>query len=266
MLRRLAVALFGCAFLTTPSYAGDLFDRDRVSMKDYVAPFTWSGFYLGADLGWAWASVDHNLDWNENGGPLPPEDLILFNQNGHDLDANGFIGGGYLGYNFQSGNWVFGVEGDIQGVALDEDDNNDDNDFFGTKAEIDINWLASVRGRLGYAFNRSLIYVTGGVAWTDVDFKARFDTDLCGGVDCDGRGSDSETLTGWVIGGGWEYAFSDAWIGRIEYRHYEFDEANGHFENDFLNFDHDIDLDVDVVKVGLSYKFPPRYEAAQPLK
>lgn len=249
MLRRLTLALLGSVCLSTASHAGDVFDRDVGSMKDfYEAPYIWTGFYIGAQGGWAWGEADSDFD---NDAP------------GVSLDGDSHVIGGHLGYNFQSGNWVFGIEGDIENTDLDSSDDSGAIIGFDSHASFSIDWLASIRGRLGYAFDRSLIYVTGGAAFTDIDFE--------GGPVGGPINSNSESVTGWTIGAGWEYALGRGLTGsneltaRIEYRFISFEDASGDLAPDFPDVDQDIDLDIHAIRVGLTYKFPPRYEA-QPLK
>ena len=142
----------------------------------YVA-VNWSGFYAGVNAGYG---------SSDNTDVLSP--------------AGGF-GGGQIGYNWQGmfGHpaLVLGVEADIQGADISDSayDNSSKMDWFGT-----------VRGRLGYAFDRALIYATGGLAF--------------GGVNNDGF---SETQTGWVIGGGLEYKLTPAWSVKGEYQYLDLD-------------------------------------------
>jgi outer membrane immunogenic protein len=98
--------------------------------------YSWAGPYLGANLGYAWGSVDNN--------PTSPA---------------GFVGGAQAGYNWQSGAMVFGVEGDIQATAAD--------DTF-APWKYSNPWFGTVRGRVGYAFNNILFYGTGGLAFGEL--------------------------------------------------------------------------------------------------
>ena len=160
-----------------------------------VAPiFTWTGFYVGGNLGWGWR--DSNNDPVILTGPGVPGGLeggtLLF---GNSNDAT-FTGGGQIGYNYQIGSFVIGAEADIQGI----DNNNDNNAVFipgpgfagGTfvPGEFDegADWWGSVRLRAGVAFDRFLVYATGGLAYT-------------------------EDNTGWALGGGVEWAMPVNWFG-----------------------------------------------------
>ena len=156
--------------------------------------FTWTGFYVGGNLGWGWR--DSNNDPVILTGPGVPGGIaggtLLF---GNNNDAT-FTGGGQIGYNYQIGSFVIGAEADIQGI----DTGNDNTAVFipgpgfagGTfvPGEFDegADWWGSVRLRAGVAFDRFLVYATGGLAYT-------------------------EDNTGWALGGGVEWAMPVNWFG-----------------------------------------------------
>ncbi|WP_052600618.1 outer membrane protein [Microvirga lotononidis] len=152
--------------------------------------FTWTGFYIGGNLGWGWRNS--NNDTVFLGGPGVPAGLaggtLIFDNN----NDGAFTGGGQIGYNYQIGNFVIGVETDIQGI-----DNGNNTAVFipgpgfaGTfvpgRFESSADWWGSTRVRAGFAVDRVLIYATGGVAYTDND-------------------------TGWALGGGIEWALPTNW-------------------------------------------------------
>jgi outer membrane immunogenic protein len=158
-----------------------------------AAPFapapvaTWTGFYIGANLGYGWA--------NGSVAGVGSETL------------SGVIGGGQLGYNWQVGNVVFGIEGDFQGSGQKRSDSF--TTAFGT-VTIDqkIPWFATLRGRLGYAAGPWLIYATGGAAWNNYEASAT----LAGATV-----SDSTTKSAWTVGGGVEWMFLPQWSAKLEY-------------------------------------------------
>ncbi|MET0527950.1 MAG: porin family protein [Microvirga sp.] len=148
--------------------------------------FTWTGFYVGGNLGWGWR--DSNNETVFLTGPGIPGGL----EGGQLLFGNGndgvFTGGGQIGYNYQIGSWVIGAEADIQGI----DTGNNSNavfipgpgfvgNFTPGVFEEGSDWWGSVRLRAGVAFDRFLIYATGGLAYTDNN-------------------------SGWAAGGGVEWA------------------------------------------------------------
>jgi outer membrane immunogenic protein len=177
---------------------------------DEVAPvFTWSGPYFGIQGGGAWMDADVS-----GGGASISESL------------DGGILGAFVGYNWQFSNgFVAGIEGDV--------DYNWNEQGFGP-GEIKTDWAGSVRGRVGYAFDRALVY--GAAGWTGTNFN------LSGpGVDED------ETFHGWTVGAGVDYAFTEKMFGRVEYRYNDFGDQ------DMLGAN--VDLNQHVVKVGLGVKF-----------
>lgn len=215
LLASAAVLLFASA----PVMAADAINEAPI--VDMPVGFNWTGAYIGVQAGYGRADVDRSNPAISN-----------------SYDANGFLGGVHVGYNHQIDQFVVGIEGDIEWANLDGDDNG----AGGTIDETDFNWTGSVRARLGYAFDRVLIYGTGGVAFANID------QNNAGGVPA----SIGKTYTGWTVGGGAEYAFTDNLTTRIEYRYSDFGTENfapaglAAFSNDIVSHS---------VRIGLSYKF-----------
>jgi outer membrane immunogenic protein len=162
-----------------------------------VAPvFSWTGFYIGANLGYGWGSGDGTITVGGFGsGPISG-------------DGSGILGGGQIGYNWQAGPWVFGVETDFQGS--------------GSKGSVTATapgwamvatqktpWFGTIRGRLGYAFDRTLVYATGGGLYGNAE--------LNGTTTASGSFSSSDTFWTWTVGGGIEHMFLPNWSAKIEY-------------------------------------------------
>jgi outer membrane immunogenic protein len=211
-VKSLKLALLGATFLAgaglvSGANAADVYARGG-SLKDgpvdYYPAITWSGFYAGINLGAAFSDDDNDDRRNESRS-----------SNG-DGDDTMFIGGFHVGYNWQKpSNIVLGVEGDVD---------------FGD----DIDYLATIRGRLGYAMGSTLIYATGGAAFL--------------GVDSD---FDDDTLTGWVAGGGIEHKLRENVSVGLEGLYYDFDEDD--------NFG--ADADFWSVRARLTYHFGDRHDA-----
>ena len=156
--------------MVTPAMAADMYASS--SLKDapvVAAPITtWTGFYLGGNAGGGWATLDSD-------------------------NNTAFVGGGQIGYNYQTGQFVFGVESDIDV-------------WVSTKAGANTDpLLADVTGRLGYAMGPVLLYAKGGWAYLDT---------LNG-------------LDGWTVGGGVEYKFGPSWSMKGEYQHFDFSNVPG---------------------------------------
>lgn len=241
-MRHWLCAVSAAALLASgPAFAADLGHGPPPAPVPPPPPvFSWTGFYIGAEVGGAWArNTDSELYLN--GVP-----------NGDTAGSNpsGVIGGGLVGFNYQLGSVVFGLEGDAEGSDLKAtgiytlaapDSVTSNTDFQG-----------SIRGRLGVAVDRWLVYGTGGVAFahTQYDYNC---------VGCFPQTSESfdNTRTGWTLGAGIEYAFTNNWIGRVEYRYADF----GHQTDNVTmwNLQERQRLTENIVQVGLLYKFgaPP---------
>ena len=201
--RRLAFfAGVGLVALATPGAAAELLP---------TAATQWGGFYVGGQLGGAWSDTDWHYDnhnWFNTIGPA----LVGTN---FDLDGSGVLGGGQAGFNYQTGAWVFGVEGSMAGADLDA---NRRSPFFpaSDRYSTEIGWLATVTGRVGYAQDRWLAYAKAGWASADVELTL-FDH----GTPV--RASSSDWANGWTVGGGAEYAFAKGFSLAVEYDYVDLD-------------------------------------------
>ena len=192
-----------------------------------VAPpvvYNWSGFYIGGNVGGKWADQDGDIFLDQVVG-FTPLDLLAFGNGGKDETA--FVGGGQIGYNWQAGAWVFGIEGDFQGTTLERTFAAGPGvpvPFLpGDTISVSNDWQASIRGRIGYAWDRLLVYATGGVAFANLEATVALVP--VGGVP--GLfASASDTLTGWTVGGGIELALWDNWSLGVEYRFSSFDAGD----------------------------------------
>jgi outer membrane immunogenic protein len=232
-------ALFG-ATLTHSAMAADLGGAPRRSVKDepapYVTPYTysWTGFYVGAHVGYAWTDADWQFA------------LTPGISTGHE--GSGALAGGQIGYNIQMQQFVFGVEGDLSSTWVDGGTACPNAAF---DCSHSMNWLASLRGRAGIAVNgnRTLLYGTAGVAWADVDFAAK-DT---GTGALFGTGQ-SDVHRGWVAGAGIEHMLSPNLTARIEYLYYSFDSITAP-AGALGTGPASIDLTTQTVRLGLNLKF-----------
>jgi outer membrane immunogenic protein len=245
-----SVAFLG---LATGAMAADLPSRTMAPMAPISAipVFTWTGFYIGAQVGYAWNDSDNELfgdglifdDDNDGIGTVFPG----FSRG----DGDGFMGGVHAGYNYQFGAWVVGIEGDIEGVFGDDDDDRfRDVVLFDPITRLPvtyaiaantIDWQGSIRGRVGFAFDRAMIYATGGFAFAGA--SGSFGNLIDEGDD---------TITGWTLGAGVEYAFTNNLTTRLEYRYTSYDREGSVFNNVNVGGD---DFDFHTVRLGLSYKF-----------
>ncbi len=209
----------GVGLAATSAGAADLGNRQVYKAPPVAPTFNWTGFYVGAHVGYGWG----NSDWHDP----------LFGA--ASVKNDGFIGGGQIGYNWQvDPNWVLGLEGDISGSGM----SGSSVCYGGVSCSNDINWLATVTGRVGYSFDRALLYAKGGVAFMDQDLRLSVPGLIA---------TSSETRAGWTIGGGLEYAFAPAWSAKVEYNYMDF----GTRSIDGT----DVDQTVNAIKVGVNYRF-----------
>jgi outer membrane immunogenic protein len=196
MIRRLLLPMAAAVGLAGPAIAADLPYSQGASAYTPVPIFTWTGFYLGAQLGYAW--VGNNLS-----GWRP-----YYAFSGVNYAPNGIIGGAHAGYNLQFNQVVLGVEGDVEGTGI-----NKSYGFgpvaYGSQIPVE----GTIRARLGFALDRALFYVTGGAAFAGVTntYQSWF-----------GYNSIGRSRAGWTIGGGLEYAIFNNWSIRAEYRYADF--------------------------------------------
>jgi len=168
--------------------------------------YDWTGFYIGGNIGYAFqgGGDDVGVQSNLGGGSI----------DFGELDVQGINGGAQIGYDWQAGSAVFGIVADIQAADINDDFKNHIREaVLSTDAKDNIDVWGSVRGRIGWAFDRVLIYGTGGLAWANVDYKV-FAENLDNGVNA--HMNDSYTPIGYTVGGGIDWAFDDNWSAGAE--------------------------------------------------
>ncbi len=265
----------GVAFATlvgSPAFAADMALKAPAA-PTYAAPATWTGFYIGANGGYGWSQSSTNADPFQNFTTATP----VIPPFGISQQLSGALAGIQLGYNYQMASWVWGIEGDFDGaglnnssqvVALDPLHGAGGTATDAFMAHENIEWLATVRGRLGYTWGPSMLYVTGGGAWEGVKDSYLLSTDTAASSVYSASSGTSVTTTrsGWVVGGGWEWMINSNWIARLEYLHYGFDNASstvaipvtcaGFAAGSACGSNATSSNNaIDAVRVGLSYKF-----------
>lgn len=199
----------GVLLSSTAAFAADAIVYEEPAPAAVYDPvFNWTGLYVGIQGGYAWINAD-----------VPGLG---------DEDFDGGVFGAYAGANWQHGDWVFGIEGDVAYTWTE-------NTYFGVY-DAGTDWQGSIRGRVGYAIDRTLIYGTGGLAIANAYIEGP-------GID------ESDTMTGWTVGAGVEHAFTDNLIGRVEYRYTDFGDIG------IDGIVDDIDVDQHTLRVGIAYKF-----------
>lgn len=216
-MRKLLTTAAFLAFAISSASAADM--APQYKAPPILAPvWSWTGFYGGIHVGGGFS--DTNVAAVNQLIPPPAIDTGFLGTNG-----SGVVGGGQIGYNWQFGpNWLLGIEGDISGTGIR---NNASTPItvagvpiapfgFNHVADRSIDWMASIRGRLGWVWDRWLVYGTGGAAWADVNYRTDFT-----GFATNNPINNNRTLSGWVAGGGVEYAVTNNWTVRAEYLYYD---------------------------------------------
>jgi len=240
---------------------------------------TWAGFYGGINLGGNWGTSDETLDVTSAGSffgavCFPPTNACTVNvvdvrrAGAQGFDTSGFTGGGQIGYNWQAGAAVFGIEADfdyfrsagsgLRAVTL----------VSGVPGTVTVaesmstDWLFTLRPRIGWAVNNWLFYGTGGLAVSNLRSAWTFRETPFGNV---AANSVSDTKVGWTAGAGVETKFAGGWSLGLEYLFVHFDNISqtvpvvlplggGAIPQ---NFSHSADLDSNIVRVKLNYFFSP---------
>ena len=249
--------------LAGPAFAADMAPRMYTKAAPVVAPiYNWSGFYAGIHAGYTFGDRT-----NVETSGLAPLNVgnVLSGARAANVGVNrdGFIGGGQIGWNWQSNSpWVWGLEADISYTDV-----NSTTNFvtFLPPANLSLNnslsskmdYFGTVRGRLGYAWDRTMVYATGGLAYGQVENSAAF---FNAANALQFVGSTRNTKTGYTVGGGIEHAWMGNWTVKAEYLYYDLGGndvtviatptggSSGAYNSNFRNDGH-------IVRAGLNYKF-----------
>ncbi|MFA5902060.1 MAG: outer membrane beta-barrel protein [Hyphomicrobium sp.] len=237
--------------------AGSFLIVASVAGAEEARPFDWTGFYVGGNLGYS--ATDAKFGVNPTGGwnTVPGEIPLVRGATGSTLSSDGVIVGVQAGFNQQLGIWVMGLEADVSGTT--NESSRTGSPIIGTgitsfSQSAELAWMATVRGRLGVAVDNALIYGTAGAAMGDWYIDMR----MAGGPDA-ATFNRSTVETGWVIGAGFEYAFTEHLSLKAEYLYADFGSVEGNSSfvptsPDFVNA-HKVDLTNQVGRAGINYRF-----------
>ncbi len=239
--RTLAIASIFAVMSVSGANAADLVQQDYVPVAASVMStpsFSWNGAYVGGQIGYGFgkSKLTDNPDPSDSEAP-----------NSTSFKPNGFLGGIYAGYNFNVGNSVIlGVDGDFSYDNLKKSISAFDSDLnMNASAESKLQWSSAVRGRVGYAVDRFLPYIAGGVAFGNVKNTVSIDNYTYSG---------SKTMTGWTLGAGLDYAATDNVILRFEYRYTDFGKKNFYAGN-ADTIDASDKFTTNDIRIGVAYKF-----------
>ena len=199
-------------------------DLPNYKAPAYTSPagYSWTGFYVGANVGYARSSADFTTT-ADPGGHLITASLPTVNAAGTgSANASGFTGGVQLGYNWQWNKVVLGVEGDFNILSGTATFNGSGVTPSGTALTMSNSlkpkWMATVRPRIGYAFDRFMVYGTGGAAMLRREYTQTYSDSLTGAANL----STADTKIGWVVGAGLEWAVFERWSVKGEYLYSKF--------------------------------------------
>jgi outer membrane immunogenic protein len=215
-MRKLLLATIALVAIAAPASAADLPPKPFYKAPAYAAPYNWSGFYIGVVGAGGWADSTHTVGGATSGS---------FNQSGGAI-------GGTLGYNWQSGNIVFGLEGDLSWADITGSSSACAPSCFTTIRSID-----TARGRVGMAFDNWLPYITGGLAVANIDAGQS------------GLGSGTDTRLGATVGAGVEWMFAQNWSAKAEYLYATFDS-----QSNFAGVNV-TERNVNLFRLGVDYHF-----------
>lgn len=235
---RLAPSILAVAFGATSASAADLGPYNgrqtwrAPGAAAYAPQFRWSGFYAGVQAGYAWGDSSASLTT-----------LAPFAVESFSYSTSGAVGGVHAGFNWQSGSFVFGVETDLELSGIEGSGRGS----LGGGHTTSIDWMGSMRARVGFTTGSTLLYLTGGLAYGDVSVERTsgiLTTPLLG---------KSDWQTGWTLGGGIEHAFTPNISARIEYRYTDLGSTS--FKGLMGGASDTTDISHSAVRAGLSYKF-----------
>jgi outer membrane immunogenic protein len=268
-----SIALSALA-LGSSAFAADMAPRMYAKAAPTVSPmYNWSGFYAGVHAGYTFgdssnvgttgqiipgALVQPNVA-NVAGGARPAS---------VGLDRDGFIGGGQMGYNWQANSpWVWGLEADISYTDVNSRRSVITSPLNGAPGTLTNNfntrmeYFGTVRGRLGYAWDRTMVYATGGLAYGEVENSVAFFGPSVTGGALQFVGSNRDTKTGYTVGGGIEHAWMGNWTVKAEYLYYDLGSTTvagnviAGSGGGGIGYNSDFKNDGHIVRAGLNYKF-----------
>jgi outer membrane immunogenic protein len=257
VIRAFATAAILASTATLGAHGASAADLTKPIYKAPAAApvYNWSGFYAGFNIGWGWNDDDVSLEDSSGFGPA----AIAAGQvpASVNLKQDGALGGAQIGYNWQTGALVLGVEADFQGSDIHGSGRSSyPGPGFPTLTTMNsrLDWFGTVRGRVGYTpMPEALLYVTGGLAYGRV--SSNMDFVITPTVSF--HGSLSDVRTGWAVGAGAEWAFAPRWSVKAEYLYMDLGSTTVHMTLPLLPtafLDYKLEHRDQIVRLGVNYK------------
>jgi outer membrane immunogenic protein len=256
------ISAVSAALVSQVAWAADMPVKAPAYTPAPAPVFSWTGFYVGGNAGYSWGNA--KFDMLADTAFFPVTGPALAAASLQTLHPNGFTGGVGAGYNWQNGWLVLGLETDFNYIDLKESLTVTPispvvgaGTFF--TESVKTNWLFTLRGRGGVSVQRTLIYVTGGLAVARVQYS-----DVASFVAAGGglnAASGNSTRSGWTLGGGVEQALGNGWSAKAEYLYTDLGKTNYTSSSSVLaaaTILHTHDFNFNTVRVGLNYSFNSR--------
>ena len=217
--------LVGACVLTfamaSPSFAADMPGRYPAPL-DTAPAFSWAGLYVGLNAGYGWGKAD----WSSSLGT-------------GSSSPGGSLLGGTVGFNMQTGAFVYGVEGDVDASWM-RDSSSTGAACGVAGCGVQTSWFGTARGRVGYAFDRALFYVTAGGAFADVQMST-------------GGTTATANRAGWTAGLGLEYALLGPWSAKVDYLYADLGSAG--CGTSVCGVDTTASFKTSIIRLGVNYRF-----------
>jgi outer membrane immunogenic protein len=302
-MKRLYAAALGVVAASGSAFAADLQPVYKAPVSPPTPVHNWTGLYVGGNVGGAWSNNNwffpsdsiNSVAQEPTGTPFQPNLLMIppsgqstdqvvaasiarnygsptvgpFNVSSGSNTASSFLVGAQLGYNYQLGNWVLGVEGEASWANL-KGSNVDPN--FSMTNHTDTDFIGVLAGRFGYAWDRVLLYGKAGGAWAHDNYSVYTNSSFTVGsgptavTQTSGTMVDAASVNrfGYMLGAGVEYALSPQWSVKAEYQYLDFGTQRTTLTPTTTvvsPIDMDITQRIQVAKVGINYKLDPELKA-----
>lgn len=240
-MRRVGFVLLASIALIGSAAAADMPIKAPVYKAPVVAPpYNWSGIYVGGHIGGGWSNVDIS---DPTGAVFAPLGSTI------GLNGNSLLGGGQIGFNWQSGHLVLGAQGDLAWAHMNA---STIDPFIPTMTlSYKTDWIGMLTGRAGYAWDNWLLYAKGGAAWVHSNYSAVDPAFLRVGVNVSGSG----TQSGWIAGGGLEYGLTPNWTLFAEYDYIGLGTHGVTMTGGGATIAANVKQKISIVKGGINFKF-----------
>ena len=250
MKNHLAGIAIAATLLGTPAFAADM----ALKAPPVAPAWNWTGWYAGLNVGGSFGKANDSVSFG--GLPLPAPSQNL----------NGVIGGGQIGYNWQSGTWLFGLEADIQGSSEKSNDPALSTLIltipalgagaipFSLGVNEKLDWFGTLRGRVGILATPTwLFYATGGLAYGGIKTTETLSAPAPIGII--GTNSFNNTRAGWTLGGGAEAVLGNNWTAKVEYLYLDLGTFSNVWASPIFPVAFSSHVTDNIVRAGVNYHF-----------